>query len=123
MKNILKEAYGDSSQVTDELVEAILTPGLRDGAAEVFLDFICGGGRFPKSSCPSARCPCACFGGRRIRGKASTRDENYTRRTRINSFRFRASGTVRKTRRAGFVRAALAPFVDDYAATAKTRDL
>jgi len=58
VRNILKEAYGDSSQVTDELVEAILTPGLRDGAAEVFLDFISySGGPLPEELLPKCEVP------------------------------------------------------------------
>ncbi|CAL57930.1 Alpha/beta hydrolase fold-1 [Ostreococcus tauri] len=58
VKNILKEAYGDSSQVTDELVEAILSPGLRDGAAEVFLDFISySGGPLPEELLPKCKVP------------------------------------------------------------------
>ena len=58
VRNILKEAYGDSAQVTDELVEAILTPGLRDGAAEVFLDFISySGGPLPEELLPKCKVP------------------------------------------------------------------
>jgi len=64
VKNILKEAYGDSSQVTDELVEAILTPGLRDGAAEVFLDFISySGGPLPEELLPKCTVPVRMFWG------------------------------------------------------------
>jgi len=40
VKSVLQQCYGDKEAVTDELVEAILTPGLEDGAADVFLDFI-----------------------------------------------------------------------------------
>jgi hypothetical protein len=40
VRNILREAYGDKSAVTDELVEVILKPGLEPGAVRVFLDFI-----------------------------------------------------------------------------------
>ena len=69
MKNILKEAYGDSSQVTDELVEAILTPGLRDGAAEVFLDFIVAARSASEELLPKCEVPVRMFWGRRIRGK------------------------------------------------------
>jgi pimeloyl-ACP methyl ester carboxylesterase len=58
VKNILKEAYGDSNQVTDELVEAILSPGLREGAAEVFLDFISySGGPLPEELLPKCKVP------------------------------------------------------------------
>lgn len=38
--NILRQAYGRKEAVTDELVQAILRPGLQPGAASVFLDFI-----------------------------------------------------------------------------------
>lgn len=40
VRTVLREAYGDSSAVTDELVSLILEPGKRPGAAAVFLDFI-----------------------------------------------------------------------------------
>ena len=40
VKSVLQQCYGDPAQVTDELVEAILTPGLQPGAVDVFLDFI-----------------------------------------------------------------------------------
>lgn len=40
VKKVLSQAYSDSSTVTDELVDCVLQPGLRPGAAEVFLDFI-----------------------------------------------------------------------------------
>lgn len=40
MKSVLQQCYGDPAAVTDELVEAILTPGLQPGAVDVFLDFI-----------------------------------------------------------------------------------
>ena len=38
--SILKRCYGNPEAVTDELVAAILGPGLEPGAAEVFLSFI-----------------------------------------------------------------------------------
>ncbi len=38
--NILRQAYGRKEAVTDELVQAILRPGLQPGAVSVFLDFI-----------------------------------------------------------------------------------
>ena len=64
VKKILKEAYGDSEQVTDELVEAILTPGLRQGAAEVFLDFISySGGPLPEDLLPKCAPPVRMFWG------------------------------------------------------------
>lgn len=40
VKSILQQCYGDKAAVTDELVDKILTPGLRPGAARVFLDFL-----------------------------------------------------------------------------------
>lgn len=40
VSKVLKEAYADPSAVDDELVEAILKPGLEPGATQVFLDFI-----------------------------------------------------------------------------------
>jgi len=39
--------------VTDELVEAILRPGLEPGAVDVFLEFICySGGPLPEDLLP-----------------------------------------------------------------------
>ena len=56
MRSILREAYGRKEAVTDELVDAILSPGLQPGAAQVFLDFISySGGPLPEeliSKCP-----------------------------------------------------------------------
>jgi pimeloyl-ACP methyl ester carboxylesterase len=50
VSNILKQAYCDGSAVTDELVDAILQPGLQPGAAKVFLDFISySGGPLPEA--------------------------------------------------------------------------
>eukprot|EP00899_Mesostigma_viride_P023508 jgi/Mesvir1/4341/Mv06698-RA.2 len=40
VKQVLEEAYGNKSAVTDELVDIILQPGLQPGATDVFLDFI-----------------------------------------------------------------------------------
>lgn len=40
IKNVLSQAYYDSSTVTDELVDCLLKPGMQPGAARVFLDFI-----------------------------------------------------------------------------------
>jgi pimeloyl-ACP methyl ester carboxylesterase len=40
VRSVLREAYGDKSAVDEELVEAILQPGLQPGAASVFLDFL-----------------------------------------------------------------------------------
>ena len=48
VKKILQQAYCDSKTVTDELVDAILKPGLEPGAVDVFLDFISySGGPLP----------------------------------------------------------------------------
>lgn len=45
-------------QVTDELVQVILEPGLRPGAADVFLDFICySGGPLPEELLPLVQVP------------------------------------------------------------------
>ena len=53
VRNVLREAYGDPETVTDELVECILKPGLQEGAAEVFLDFISySGGPLPEDLLP-----------------------------------------------------------------------
>ncbi|KAI5653073.1 hypothetical protein M9H77_30260 [Catharanthus roseus] len=58
VKNILCQCYHDISQVTDELVEAILRPGLQPGAADVFLEFICySGGPLPEDLIPQVKCP------------------------------------------------------------------
>lgn len=49
VSNILKQCYGDPEQVTEELVQCILTPGLETGAVKVFLDFISySGGPLPE---------------------------------------------------------------------------
>ncbi|CAL5354264.1 unnamed protein product [Camellia sinensis] len=56
--SILCQCYHDTSQVTDELVEAILLPGLEPGAADVFLEFICySGGPLPEELLPQVKCP------------------------------------------------------------------
>ncbi|KAG2300094.1 hypothetical protein Bca52824_036566 [Brassica carinata] len=58
VRNILSQCYYDSSQVTDELVEAILRPGLEPGAVDVFLEFICySGGPLPEDLLPLVKCP------------------------------------------------------------------
>ncbi|KAL2456942.1 alpha/beta-hydrolase superfamily protein [Forsythia ovata] len=58
VRNILCQCYYDTSQVTDELVDAILRPGLEPGAAEVFLEFICySGGPLPEELLPQVKCP------------------------------------------------------------------
>ncbi|EKX52562.1 hypothetical protein GUITHDRAFT_65167 [Guillardia theta CCMP2712] len=40
VRNVLRQAYHDSSTVTDELVQVILNPGKTPNAPRVFLDFI-----------------------------------------------------------------------------------
>ncbi|KAJ0243897.1 Alpha/beta-Hydrolases superfamily protein [Hirschfeldia incana] len=58
VRSILSQCYHDSSQVTDELVEAILRPGLEPGAVDVFLEFICySGGPLPEDLLPLVKCP------------------------------------------------------------------
>ncbi|GAA0140616.1 hypothetical protein Leryth_007917 [Lithospermum erythrorhizon] len=58
VKNILSQCYHDTAQVTDELVEKILLPGLEPGAADVFLEFICySGGPLPEDLLPQVKCP------------------------------------------------------------------
>ena len=58
VKAVLREAYGDSSAVTDELVQCILQPGLQPGAAQVFLDFISySSGPLAEELLPKAGCP------------------------------------------------------------------
>jgi pimeloyl-ACP methyl ester carboxylesterase len=56
--NVLKEAYYNSSHVTDELVEALLQPGLLPNASRVFLDFLCySGGPLPGELLEEVSCP------------------------------------------------------------------
>lgn len=51
--NFFGQCYHDTSQVTDELVQIILSPGLEPGAVEVFLEFICySGGPLPEELLP-----------------------------------------------------------------------
>jgi len=58
VKNALSQAYHDSTRVTDELVEAILKPGLEPGAVDVFLDFISySGGPLPEELLPQVNVP------------------------------------------------------------------
>ncbi|XP_042479608.1 pheophytinase, chloroplastic isoform X2 [Macadamia integrifolia] len=58
VKNILCQCYHDTTQVTDELVQKILLPGLEPGAADVFLEFICySGGPLPEELLPQVKCP------------------------------------------------------------------
>ncbi|GMH86963.1 hypothetical protein TrVE_jg3485 [Triparma verrucosa] len=49
VKNVLEQAYSDGKQVSEELVDCILDPGLERGAVDVFLDFISySGGPLPE---------------------------------------------------------------------------
>ncbi|XP_065877016.1 pheophytinase, chloroplastic isoform X2 [Euphorbia lathyris] len=58
VKSILCQCYHDTSQVTEELVEKILLPGLEPGAVDVFLDFICySAGPLPEDLLPQVKCP------------------------------------------------------------------
>ncbi|XP_057992034.1 uncharacterized protein LOC110638273 isoform X2 [Hevea brasiliensis] len=50
--------YHDTAQVTQELVQKILLPGLEPGAVDVFLDFICySEGPLPEELLPQVKCP------------------------------------------------------------------
>ncbi|OVA19586.1 Alpha/beta hydrolase fold-1 [Macleaya cordata] len=58
VKSILCQCYHDTSQVTEELVEKILLPGLEPGAVDVFLEFICySEGPLPEELLPQVKCP------------------------------------------------------------------
>ncbi|KAL5563635.1 hypothetical protein UlMin_033382 [Ulmus minor] len=58
VRSILSQCYHDTSQVTEELVQKILLPGLEPGAADVFLEFICySGGPLPEELLPQVKCP------------------------------------------------------------------
>jgi pimeloyl-ACP methyl ester carboxylesterase len=58
VRAVLREAYGDASAVTPELVSCILTPGLQPGAAAIFLDFISySSGPLAEDLLPRVRCP------------------------------------------------------------------
>lgn len=58
VRSILSQCYHDTSQVTDELVEKILLPGLEPGAVDVFLEFICySDGPLPEELIPQMKCP------------------------------------------------------------------
>ncbi|GLU19593.1 hypothetical protein SLE2022_358340 [Rubroshorea leprosula] len=58
VRSILCQCYHDTSQVTEELVENILRPGLEPGAVDVFLEFICySGGPLPEELLPQVKCP------------------------------------------------------------------
>lgn len=50
------QCYHDTSQVTEELVEKILQPGLEPGAADVFLEFVCySDGPLPEELLPQMK--------------------------------------------------------------------
>ncbi|CAL8162320.1 unnamed protein product [Prunus armeniaca] len=58
VRNILCQCYHDTAQVTEELVQKILLPGLEPGAVDVFLEFICySGGPLPEELLPQMKCP------------------------------------------------------------------
>jgi hypothetical protein len=57
--NYFSQCYHDTSKVTDELVQLILSPGLEPGAVDVFLEFICySGGPLPEELLPQVK---VCF--------------------------------------------------------------
>tara|TARA_B100000287_G_scaffold21362_1_gene21136 strand:- start:1036 stop:2127 length:1092 start_codon:yes stop_codon:yes gene_type:complete len=124
VKNILKEAYGDSSQVTDELVEAILTPGLRDGAAEVFLDFISySGGPLPEELLPKCEVPVRMFWGEKDPWENIDEGRKLYASYADKFIPLPGVGHCPQDEAPELVNALLNEFIDDYAATAKTRDL
>ncbi|KAG5566163.1 hypothetical protein RHGRI_001935 [Rhododendron griersonianum] len=56
VRSILCQCYHDTSQVTEELVQSILLPGLEPGAVDVFLEFICySGGPLPEELLPQVK--------------------------------------------------------------------
>ncbi|KAH9327215.1 hypothetical protein KI387_007393 [Taxus chinensis] len=58
VKSILRQCYHNHDEVTDELVEKILLPGLEPGAVDVFLSFICySDGPLPEELIPKVKCP------------------------------------------------------------------
>ncbi|KAK3003999.1 hypothetical protein RJ639_018505, partial [Escallonia herrerae] len=58
VRSILCQCYHDTSELTDELVQTILLPGLEPGAADVFLEFICySEGPLPEELLPQVKCP------------------------------------------------------------------
>mmetsp|Transcript_18590 Transcript_18590/g.25875 ORF Transcript_18590/g.25875 Transcript_18590/m.25875 type:complete len:425 (+) Transcript_18590:3-1277(+) len=58
VRSVLEQAYHNKEAVTDELVNAILNPGLQPGAVDVFLDFISySGGPLPEDLIPQVKCP------------------------------------------------------------------
>lgn len=58
VKRILCQCYNDESQVSDELVDLVLKPGLEPGAVDVFLEFVCySGGPLPEELLERVSCP------------------------------------------------------------------
>ena len=58
VRKILLQAYGDSSAVTDELIEILMKPAPDSGAAEVFLAFTAySQGPLPEDLLPRLTCP------------------------------------------------------------------
>jgi pimeloyl-ACP methyl ester carboxylesterase len=58
VRNILRQAYGRTEAVTDELVAALLQPAADPGAADVFLAFIqYSQGPLPEDLLPQLSCP------------------------------------------------------------------
>eukprot|EP00667_Euglena_gracilis_P008430 EG_transcript_8537 len=58
LKNVLCQAYSNPDTVTDELVDAMLQPGLQPGAVDVFLDFISySTGPLPEQQLAKLTCP------------------------------------------------------------------
>ncbi|NEP16199.1 MAG: alpha/beta fold hydrolase [Leptolyngbya sp. SIO4C1] len=58
LQRILRQAYGRSEAVTDELVALLLEPALDSGALDVFLAFICySQGPLAEDLLPQLRCP------------------------------------------------------------------
>jgi pimeloyl-ACP methyl ester carboxylesterase len=58
VRKILLQAYGDSSAVTDELIEILMKPAQDPGAAEVFLAFTgFSQGPLPEDLLPRLTCP------------------------------------------------------------------
>lgn len=56
MNCVALQCYHDTSQVTEELVQKILLPGLEPGAADVFLEFICySDGPLPEELLPQVK--------------------------------------------------------------------
>lgn len=58
IRNLLGQAYHRPEAITDELVEAILSPALTEGAADVFLAFVrYSQGPLPEDLLPQVQCP------------------------------------------------------------------